>query len=73
MATAMHPQVKGRLRKMKPVEADGVGVWMRIKSLMPKLKERVGKVGVWKRLDLASLKRTQKDRRNEGKEAVGGK
>ena len=58
---------------MMPVEADGVGVWMRIKSWMPKLKERVGKVGVWKRLDLASVKRTQKDRRNEGKEAVGGK
>ncbi len=26
---------------------------------MPKLKEQVGKVGVWKRLDLASLKRTK--------------
>ena len=71
--TAMHPQLKARQRKMKSVEADGVGVWTRIKSWMPKLRERVGKVGVWKRLDLASLKRTQKDRRNEGKEAVGVK
>lgn len=36
-----------------------MGVWNRIKSWMAKLEERVGKVGVWKRLDLASLKRTK--------------
>lgn len=32
-------------------------------------KKQAGKVGVWKRLDLAFLK---KDKRNEGKEEGGG-
>lgn len=36
-----------------------MGVWNRIKSWMPELTERVGKVGVWKRLDLALLKGTK--------------
>lgn len=36
-----------------------MGVWNRIKSWMPELTEQVGKVGVWKRLDLALLKGTK--------------
>lgn len=36
-----------------------MGVWKRIKSWTPKPKERVGKVGVWRRLDFGSLKRTE--------------
>lgn len=46
-----------------------MGVWNRIKSWAPKLKERVGKVGVWKRLDLALLERTEGVK---GKEGAGG-
>lgn len=50
-------------------KAEGVGVRKRIKSWVPKLKERVGKVGVWKRLDLALLERT---RGVKGEEGAGG-
>lgn len=32
-----------------------MGVWNRIKSWIPKMTEQVGKVGVWKRWDLAIL------------------
>lgn len=43
-----------------------MGVWNRIKSWKPALIEQVGKVGVWKRLDLALLSGTK------GMEAVWG-
>lgn len=52
-----------------------MGVWKRMKNWMTKLKARVGKVGVWKRLDLASLKRTegtQAKKQWEEAEARGG-
>lgn len=44
-----------------------MGVWNRIKSWKPELTERVGKVGVWKRLDLALLGGTK------GMKAVWGR
>lgn len=44
-----------------------MGVWNRIKSWEPELTERVGKVGVWKRLDLALLGGTK------GMKAVWGR
>lgn len=45
-----------------------MGVWKRIKSWIPTLKERVEKVGVWKRLDLALLKRTERKKKQEEEE-----
>lgn len=49
-------------------------MWKRRKRWMPKnANERVGKVGVWKRLDLASLKRTKgaKAKRGSGRKVEG--